>query len=103
MPQGRRGMILCAPAALTAYVRTYLSAFSNTETAVFLWEDGLAMLSLPTTDPVPSISKIKKVGEHAFRRIRKDESLGEPIIFELGPDGKAQRYIVHSNPCDRRR
>jgi hypothetical protein len=61
------------------------------------------MLSLPNTDPVPAISKIKKVGEHTFRRIRKDESLGEPIIFELGPDGKAQRYIVHSNPYDRRR
>jgi CubicO group peptidase (beta-lactamase class C family) len=90
-------------AALTAYVGTYVSTFSNTETAVFLWEDGLAMLSLPNTDPVPAISKIKKVGEHTFRRIRKDESLGEPIIFELGPDGKAQRYIVHSNPYDRRR
>ena len=89
--------------SLAAYVGSYSSSFSSTETAVFFWEDGLAMLSLPSTDPVPAISKIRKVGEHTFRRVRKDESLGEPIVFEMGPDGKALRYVVHSNPYDRRR
>lgn len=88
---------------LTAYAGTYVSTFSNTETAVFLREDGLAMLSLPNTDPVPAISKLEKVGEYSFRRVRKDESLGEPVIFEMGPGDKALRYIVHSNPHDRRR
>jgi hypothetical protein len=89
--------------ALTAYVGSYASAFSSTETAVFLWEDGIAMLSLPNPDPVPAIAKIKKVGDHTFRRVRKDERLGEPIVFEMGPDGKALRYVLHSNPYDRMR
>ncbi len=46
--------------------------------------------------------RLKKVGDHTFRRVRKDDSLGEPIVFELGPDGKARRYVQHSNPYDRR-
>ena len=41
--------------------------------------------------------KLKKTGEHTFRRIRKDESLGEEIVFEIGPDGKATRFRRHSN------
>jgi hypothetical protein len=90
-------------ASLSAYTGTYVSAFSNTETAVFFWEDGLAMLPLPNADPVPAIAKLKKTGDHTFRRVRKDETLGETIAFEMGPDGRALRYVVHSNPYERRR
>ena len=83
---------------LAAYTGTYASSFSASETAVVLWEDGLAMLPLPTTDPMAALVRLKKVGDHTFRRVRKDDSLGEPIVFELGPDGKARRYVQHSNP-----
>ena len=31
---------------------------------------------------------MKKTGENRFRRIRKDETLGEEIVFEMGPDGE---------------
>ena len=90
-------------ASLLAYVGSYASAFSGTETAVVLWEDGLAMLPLPTTDPVTALVKIRKTGDHTFRRVRKDEVLGEAITFEVGPDGRALRYVQHSNPYERRR
>ena len=36
--------------------------------------------------------RMKKTGELTFRRIRKDETLGEEIVFEMGPDGKATRF-----------
>ena len=88
--------------SLVAYTGSYASTFSGTETAVVRWEDGLAMLPLPTTDPMTALIRLRKVGEHAFRRVRKDGALGEPIVFEMGPDGKALRYIQHSNPYDRR-
>ena len=61
------------------------------------WEDGLALLSLPTLDPVKNLTKLKKVGEHRFRRIRSDETLGEEIVFEIGRDGKAARFTRHNN------
>jgi CubicO group peptidase (beta-lactamase class C family) len=89
--------------SLSAYVGSYASTFSGTETAVVLWEDELAMLPLPTTDPVAALVKIRKVGDHVFRRVRKDEALGETITFEMGPDGRALLYVQHSNPYERRR
>jgi CubicO group peptidase (beta-lactamase class C family) len=91
-----------ADASLDAYVGSYTSTFSGTETAVVRWEDGLAMLPLPTTDPMTALSKLRKVNGHTFGRVRKDGALGEPIVFEMGPDGRALRYIQHSNPYDRR-
>jgi len=87
--------------SLSVYTGSYGSSFSSTETAVFFWEDGLALLPLPNADPVPAIAKLRKTGEHTFRRIRKDETLGETYVFELGPDGRARRYVVHSNPYER--
>ena len=61
------------------------------------WEDGLAMLSLPSRQPMKDLIKLKKTGELTFRRIRKDDTLGEEIVFVLGPDGKATRFTRHSN------
>jgi CubicO group peptidase (beta-lactamase class C family) len=87
---------------LDPYIGTYTSILSRSETAVVRWEDGIALLSLPTTDPINALTKLRKVGEHTFRRVRKDGLLAEPIVFELGPDGKAARFIRHSNSYDRR-
>jgi hypothetical protein len=54
-------------------------------------------MDLPTMSPVKSLMKLKKTGEHTFRRVRDDEELGEEIVFELGPDGRASRLKWHSN------
>jgi CubicO group peptidase (beta-lactamase class C family) len=82
--------------ALQKYEGTYSSGFAG-ETAIFAWEDGLGMLFLPTMEPVKGIVKLKKTGENVFRRVRKDEKLGEELVFELGPDGRASRFRFHSN------
>lgn len=89
--------------ALAAYVGSYTNTFGGTEIAVFFWEDGLAMLALPAADPLAALSKLRKVGDHTFRLVRKDGTLAEPYVFEIGPDGKARRFTVHSNPYERRR
>jgi CubicO group peptidase (beta-lactamase class C family) len=82
-------------AELDKYLGTY-SAWSG-ELAVIRWEDGLAAMDLPTMNPLKSITKLKKTGKHTFRRIRKDEELGEEIVFEMGPDGRAARLKWNSN------
>ena len=89
-------------ASLDAYTGSYADTFSNTETAIVRWEDGLAMLSLPSEDPMAALRKLRKVGAHTFRRVRKDETLGETVVFEMRPDGRALRFIHHSNPSERR-
>lgn len=80
---------------------TYAGAYSNQpwggETAVLPWADGLAMLDFPARNPAKELVKLKKTGEHTFRRIRKDETLGETLVFEMGPDGRAVRYKQHNN------
>ena len=86
---------------LSKYVGTYDTTFGG-EIAVVIWEDGLATLSLPTTDPVRGLMKLKKVGEHTFRRIRKDEALGEPIVFQVAPGGQASQFTWNSNFYRRR-
>ena len=77
----------------------YLGSYSawNGEMAVLRWGDGLAVLDLPTMNPAKSIVKFKKTGDHTFRRVRDDEELGEEIVFEMGPDGRAARLKWHSN------
>jgi len=55
------------------------------------------MLSLPTDNPLQAMIELKKTGEHTFRRVRSDKSLGEEIRFDIGADGKASRMWRHSN------
>lgn len=81
---------------LRKYTGTYAPSFGG-EIAVVIWEGELATLSLPNTDPVKAITKLRRTGVHTFRRVRKDEELGEEIVFEMGPDGRPTRMKWHSN------
>jgi CubicO group peptidase (beta-lactamase class C family) len=82
---------------LARYVGTYDVQPWGGEAVILPWKDGLAMVELPTMDPVKEMDRFQKTGEHRFRRIRKDDSLGEEIVFEIGPDGRATQYTQHSN------
>jgi CubicO group peptidase (beta-lactamase class C family) len=83
--------------ALAIYTGTYdLSPWWG-ESEVFLWKGKLAVVSLPTDDPLEDLMKLERTGEHRFRRVRDDESLGEEIRFDLGPDGSVLRMWQHSN------
>lgn len=87
--------------SLRRYAGTYDGQPWEGEVAVFPWEDGLAMLSLPTTKPMEDLEKLKKTGEDRFRVIHKDETLGEEVVFQMGPDGKASLFMRHSNVLPR--
>ncbi len=67
------------------------------ETVVLIWKGELAMLSLPTQNPLDSLTKLKHVRDQIFRRIRDDEELGEEIVFEVGDDGRVIRLWRNSN------
>jgi CubicO group peptidase (beta-lactamase class C family) len=86
-------------AKLNKYLGTYTAW--NGEMAVILWGDGLAVMELPTMNPVKAITRLKKAGDHTFRRIRDDEELGETVVFEVGPDGRASRVKWDSNYFNR--
>ena len=67
------------------------------QVAIVPWQQGLAILGLATADPAASLQRLQYVGEDTFRIVRDDdESLGETVEFELGPDGRATRFKRHS-------
>ncbi len=82
---------------LNMYTGTYDRSPWGGESAIVLWEGELAVLSMPTTDPIGGLTKLKKTGEHLFRRVRDDGSLAEEWRFDIGADGKALRVWSHSN------
>lgn len=78
--------IAAADPALDRYLGTYWSFGGEME--VIRWQGGLATMQVPSSKPIKSITRYRKVGEHTFREIRADGALGERLIFDLGPDGR---------------
>lgn len=87
---------------LARYAGSYALGFGG-ETAILPWKDGLAAVWLPTLNPMESLTRLKRVGEHTFRRVRKDDALGETVTFEMGPDGRPVRFRWHQNDYRRLR
>ncbi len=83
--------------SLRAYTGTYSAAPWGGESAVVIWKGKLAVVGLPTSDPLGAMITLDKTGEHTFRRVRDDDSLGEEIRFDVGPDGRVTRMWRHSN------
>jgi CubicO group peptidase (beta-lactamase class C family) len=83
--------------SLDRYTGIYDSIWG--QAAIVRWEDGLAILWLPTRDPKDGLFKLKETGEHTFRLVRKDDedALGQEFVFEVADDGTVTRYKSHSN------
>jgi hypothetical protein len=83
--------------ALEMYTGTYdLSPWWG-ESEVIFWKGKLAVVSLPADNPLEALTRLEQTGEHTFRRIRDDDSLGEEIKFDVSPDGTVLRMWQHSN------
>jgi CubicO group peptidase (beta-lactamase class C family) len=86
-----------ADPSLERYTGRY-EYFTAGERVVVPWEDGLAVLSLPTENPTgDALAKLKPAGEHRFRWLRPDGTLGDEVVFEMGPEGVPTRMLRHSN------
>ena len=85
--------------SLLKYVGVYRSIWG--EEAVIIRNGELAVLSLPSEDPVGSLIKLEKQGENTFRRVRGEKELGEVIRFELDEQGRVTKKWRHGNYSDR--
>ena len=83
--------------ALDRYTGVYDSIWG--QSAIVRWEDGLAELSLGEREPKEALVRLKKTGDHVFRRVREDDEgqLGEEFVFDLAEDGTVTRCKRHSN------
>ncbi len=82
---------------LEAYVGHYNAQPWGGETAVLPWQGKLAVFGLPSENPAKSLTLLKHIEGDTFRRLRKDETLGEEVVFERDKTGKVVRMWQHSN------
>jgi len=87
-------------AAFARYAGRYDNWLAG-EANVFPWDDGLALLPTPSEKPLEALVKLKPAGEHRFRRVRDDGTLGEEIRFEVDGTGRAVRLWRFSNAMTR--
>jgi CubicO group peptidase (beta-lactamase class C family) len=66
------------------------------ETHAFIKDGQLVLMYLPSDNPSDSLTKLKHIEKNIFRRVRDDDELGEPIIFETALDGTVTRLIRNS-------
>lgn len=89
------------PEELTKYTGRYSTQPWGGEIAVIRWKDGLAMLDLPTDDPLDSLEELKHIEGDTFRRVRENDDLAEPIRFRTDEAGEVEALVQHSNAWPR--
>jgi CubicO group peptidase (beta-lactamase class C family) len=74
------------------------------EALVLAWEDGLAMIELPSRNPLAEISKLRRDGDkpNAFRRVREDGVFADRVTFDVAPNGSVLRFWRWNNPFQRK-
>ena len=65
------------------------------EDMVFRWKGGLAIVNLPTMDPLGNLVRLRHVEGDRFRTIRSDDQDGHEIRFRRDADGKVTHMLVH--------
>ncbi len=82
---------------LTPYLGTYSGQPWGGESAAVRWKGALAIMSLPTDNPLQALTRLKHEAGDTFRRVRSDGELGEAIVFERGAEGRVTGYRQHGN------
>lgn len=85
------------PPEFERFTGTYSNRPWGGETAVIPWKDGLAMVGLPTDDPLEALDELEHVEERTFRRVRENGDLGETVRFRVDDSGRVDALIHHSN------
>ncbi len=67
---------------LEPYLGTYDAQPFDSEKKVLSWYGHLAILELPTDSPLENMTLLQHISGDTFRRIRRDDALGEEVFFE---------------------
>jgi CubicO group peptidase (beta-lactamase class C family) len=78
-------------AELERFTGTYQRPLGG-ESAVLIWQGDLHVLSLPTDNPLNSLTRLRHIEDGTFRRVRDNDDLGEEFIFEEMPDGSMRMW-----------
>lgn len=85
-----------APAVdFSAYVGSFDARPWGGEDLVFRWADGLAMVGLPTMDPLKDMVKLRHVEGDRFRTVRSDGEAGHEVRFRRDAEGRVSHLEYH--------
>jgi hypothetical protein len=85
------------PAGWERYAGRYRSAWTDAQ--VLVVEGRLALLDPSQPDPMATVTWLHPVSAHTFRADTRNGfgHHGEPVVFELGGDGRVRRLRVGDN------
>lgn len=83
---------------LAEYVGSFDVRPWSGEDMVFKWKDGLAIISLPTMDPLGDLQLLRWVEGDVFRTVRSDDQPGHEVAFMRDESGQVSHLVYHSNP-----
>jgi len=86
---------------LSIYEGVYNRPGYDYDTYFLPYGEELVGIGLYAGNPSEDLDRYRHVEGNVFRRIRPDDSLAEPLTFEMGKDGKPVRVWSHSNPLER--
>lgn len=80
------------------YTGTYDAQPWGSEKKIIPWYGNLAIVDLPSENPLEDMTLLQHVSGDTFRRVRRDESLGDEVVFERDEKtGKVIKMWAHSN------
>lgn len=85
------------PVDFDAYTGSYDLHPWDGEVLVFPWEDGLAVVDLPTMEPLDNLVRLQHIEGDTFRTIRSDDELGHEVLFQRDRTGAVSQMVSHSN------
>jgi CubicO group peptidase (beta-lactamase class C family) len=80
----------------SAYVGSFDARPWSGEDLVFRWENSLAMVSLPTMDPLKDMVKLKHIDGDRFRTVRSDGEAGHEVRFRRDAEGRVSHLEYHA-------
>lgn len=80
---------------LEPYVGNYDIRPWGGEDMVFRWKDGLAMVNMPTMNPIANMVRLKHIEGDRFRTIRKDDQDGHEVSFRRNEAGEITHVLYH--------
>lgn len=85
-----------AAAALGEYTGSYDFKPWDGENLVFRWKDGLAVVTLPSMDPLNGMVVLKRIEGDRFHTVRSDGEPGHEMVFQRDADGRVSQLAFHS-------
>ena len=83
--------------SLEQYTGFYNTQPWGSEEIIARFNNELVFIGLPNSNPTENMTRLKHIEGDIFRRIRRDDELGEPVVFHRDENGNITHYTQHQN------